>query len=189
MENNTFLSIQIIKNLITTRGLIKMNTMKNLTQTETEKITKEQLKQLKNCFCTNYIELIEEIEKGHIKLDDLQLYIRHFPRFAEVVNYHRRKSAERKKKEEFDKIIQMDKPVAEQYLQDCVIQKNLVSEAIKTLQNKEVYTDSAIQSKNTELLHLEQKMTDLQFTIDCLQSTLKNQTPLKRKVGRPKKLK
>ena len=145
------------------------------------------MKQLKECFNKQYAELIEEINKGRVKQDDLLLFIENFPRFAEVVNYHRRKSAELKKKEEFNKIIKMDKPVAEQYLQDCVIQKNLVSEAIKTLQNKEVYTDSAIKSKNTELLHLEQKLTDLNFTIDCLQSTLKNQTPLKRKVGRPKK--
>ena len=166
-----------------------MNMTQNLTATETEKkpITKNQLKQLKECYNKHYAELIEEINKDKVKQDDLLLFIENFPRFAEVVNYHRRKSAERKKKEEFDKIIQMDKPVAEQYLQDCIKQKNLVAEAIKTLNNKEVYTDASIQSKNTELMHLEQKMTDLQFTIDCLQSTLKNQTPLKRKVGRPKK--
>lgn len=161
--------------------------MKNLTAMETEKITKEQLKQLKNCFITNYAELIQEIEKGHIKLDDLQLYIRYFPRFRTIVKYYREQSEKSKKKEEFEKIVKMDKPVAEQYLQDCITQKNLVAEAFKTLNNKEVYTDASIQSKNTELMHLEQKMADLQFTIECLQSTLKNQTPLKRKVGRPKK--
>lgn len=171
------------------RGPIKMNTMKNLTAMETEKqpITKNQLKQLKECFNKQYAELIEEINKGRVKQDELQLFIGHFPRFREVVNYYCERAERRKKKEEFEKIVKMDKPVAEQYLQDCVIQKNLVAEAIKTLNNKEVYTDSSIQSKNDELMHLEQKMTDLQFTIDCLQSTLKNQTPLKRKVGRPKK--
>lgn len=145
------------------------------------------IKHLKGVYSRQFAEIVDKVQKDKICIEDLEIYINQFPTFDKIILDYKNKQAQYQRQLEFEKIVKLDKPVAEKYLQDCQKQLKMVTEALNNEKNRKVYSESGIESKNKKICCLEHKIEDIKYTILCLQDNLKNQTPLKRPVGRPKK--
>ncbi len=126
------------------------------------------------------------LRTNYIAVDSVDIYIQSAPPFLAVLEQYRQKK-EATKHTEKAFCLNLDKPLASDFLQKAQDTLLMMQEEYAQTQNQPAITPTEVVAKNNKLQKLQANIQNLQITIEVQEKLLEKIKPPKRAVGRPKK--
>lgn len=126
------------------------------------------------------------LKTKYIAVDSVDIYIQSAPPFLAVIEQYKQKQKSEEDKAKNTLNLNLDKPLASDFLRKAQDTLVLMQEEYVHTQKQPALTPVEVLSKNNKLQKIQSNINNLQVTIEAQESILKQISPPKRKVGRPK---
>ena len=141
---------------------------------------------LREFYRKSFAQVCVYLKTNYIAVDSVDIYINNaLPFIAVLEQYKQKKERELAKKDK--PIIDLEKPLASDFLNKARDTLLLLQEEIAEVQRTPALTPVDAVSKNNKLAKLQKNIENIELTILAQEQILKQIMPPKRKVGRPKK--
>ena len=138
---------------------------------------------MRSYYRKSFAQICLYLRTNYIAVDSVDIYIQSAPPFLGVLEQYRQKQELQKNKQVMP-TLNLDKPLASEFLQKAQETLLLMQEEYTQTLNQPAITPPEVILKNSKLQKLQQNIQNLQLTQEKL---LKSITPPKRAPGRPKK--